>query len=43
VLIEAEKSALTASGGGGGGAALPILLLLCLARRLRNPAIRYAR
>jgi uncharacterized repeat protein (TIGR01451 family) len=43
VLIEAEKSALTASGGGGGGAALPILLLLCLARRLGNPAIRYAR
>jgi len=43
ILIEAEKSALTASGGGGSDIALPILLLLCLARRLRNPAIRYAR
>lgn len=34
IVIEAEKSMLTASGGGGGsGVMLPILLLLCLARR----------
>ena len=39
ILIEAEKSAVKASGGGGSAVFLPIPLLVCLAWRLRNRAI----